>query len=109
MILSTSSIPVELRPLLSVYDYNFFDTPVMKDGRRMDYETVVAQLEKFTVRYTMSTGDKLGVGEAIHLKFQIEPEHYALTIQWLKTLFWDSIFDAEVRFSISYYHMTSFN
>ena len=69
----------------------------MKDGKRMEYETVVAQLEKFTVRYTMSIGDKLGVGEAIHLKFQIEPEHYALTIQWLKTLFWDSIFDEKVR------------
>jgi len=107
VILSTSSIPVELRPLLSVYDVNFFDTPVMKDGKRMEYEAVVAQLEKFTVRYTMNIGDKLGVGEAIHLKFQIEPEHYALTIQWLKTLFWDSIFDEKVRFPIKFCHVTS--
>jgi len=81
----------------------------MKGGERMEYETVVAQLEKFTVRYTMNIGDKLGVGEAIHLKFQIEPEHYALTIQWLKTLFWNSIFDEKVRFSVSCCHVASIN
>ena len=63
----------------------------------MEYEAVVAQLEKFTVRYKIGLGDGLGIGETIHLIFQIEPEQYALTIEWLKTLLWDSIFDEKVR------------
>ena len=96
VILSTSGIPVELRPLLAVYDDNFFNTPVMKNGKRMEYETVVAQLEKFTVRYAVGLGDRIGVGESVHIMFQIEPEHYALTIEWLRTLLWDSIFDEKV-------------
>ena len=97
LILSTNQIPVELRPLLPIFLDNFFDTPVHKDGKRLEYETVVAQLERFTVKYKIGLGDRLGVGETIHLNFQIEPEQYALTIEWLKTLLWDSIFDEKVR------------
>ncbi|KAF8464620.1 cytoplasm protein [Kalaharituber pfeilii] len=93
LILSTSQIPIELRPLLSVYIQNFFDTPVMKDGKLIEFEKVVPILESFTVKYKITIGDRLGVGETIHLKFQIEPEQYQRTIQWIKTLFWDSIFD----------------
>jgi len=94
-------VPVELRPLLAVYMDNLFATPVVKDGERLEYEAVVSQLEKFTVEYLVEAGAYIGAAETIRVKIQIEPEQYATTIKWLKTILWDSIFDKKV-FSLTF-------
>ena len=80
---------------------NLFATPVVKDGERLEYEAVVSQLEKFTVEYLVEAGAYIGAAETIRVKIQIEPEQYATTIKWLKTILWDSIFDKKV-FSLTF-------
>lgn len=92
ILLSTASIPVVLRPLLSVFIDNFFDTPVIRNGVQLEYEEVVKQLEKFTVNYRIDSGANFEVPETIRVRVQVEKEHYATAVDWIKSLFWDSVF-----------------
>ncbi|KAI9664842.1 MAG: hypothetical protein M1821_006290 [Bathelium mastoideum] len=91
VVLSTSPIPVNLKPLLSLYLMNFFATPVMKDGKRIDFEDATIQLEKDTVGYSFETGPSNS--ELLQLRFQVEPDKYETAIRWIKTYLLDSVFD----------------
>lgn len=85
------------RPLLGVYMMNFFNTPIMRDGKRVEFEDVVTELEQDTISYLISSGSNLGNSELMRIKFVVEPEKYETAIKWIKTMLFDSIFDAEVR------------
>ena len=98
LVMSTSPIPVPLKPLLSLYLMNFFATPVMKDGKRLDFEEAMIELEADTVGYTFDTGPSSS--ELLQLRFQVEPEKYETAIRWMKTYLLDSIFD-ETRLKAS--------
>lgn len=91
--LGNSEVPVELRPLLSLFIENFFNTPVMKDGMKVGFQHVVTELEKDTISYSITGGSQIGDVEGIAIQFQIEPDKYAKAIQWIKTLMFDSVFD----------------
>lgn len=93
LILCTHMVPVELRPLLSVYIMNFFDTPVHRDGQRVDFEKIVVQLEKDTVGYNMDTAGALGNSELLRIRMQVKPTEYVAAIEWLRYLLFNSIFD----------------
>jgi Zn-dependent M16 (insulinase) family peptidase len=93
VLLGNSEIPVKLRPLLSLFIDNFFNTPVMKDGAKIEYWDVVTELEKDTVGYSINGGSRIGDAEGIAIQFQIEPDKYAKVIQWIRALMFDSIFD----------------
>ncbi|KAI9818133.1 MAG: hypothetical protein M1827_000758 [Pycnora praestabilis] len=93
LVLSTGTIPVQLRPLLSVYIMNFFDTPIVRKGHRVEFEKVVTELEKDTISYTIDGGSYIGNPEVLRIRFQVEPEKYDAAIRWLKELLWDGIFD----------------
>ncbi|KAL7267686.1 hypothetical protein RUND412_009713 [Rhizina undulata] len=93
VLISTASVPIELRPLLAVYLENFFNTPVVRDGVRQEFEEVVVQLEKDTVNYTITSGSVFDAPEHIRIRFQVEPDKYDITIKWLRELLWESIFD----------------
>ena len=95
VLLSTSAIPVELRPLLPIYLGNFFTTPVMRNGKRVEFEDVVKDLDKDTVGYGFSAAAKLGNSEVLNLGLQIEADKYDIAIRWVKDLLWNSIFDTE--------------
>ncbi|GAB1314124.1 Peptidase M16 inactive domain-containing protein [Madurella fahalii] len=90
-----SQTPVKYKPLLPLFADNFFNSPVMRDGKRMEFEEVVKQLEKDTVSYQISSASRLGLGdyEGVGLQFQVDPEKYATTVSWLRTLMFDVIFD----------------
>lgn len=94
----TGSLPVELKPLLSLYLMNFFTTPVMRDGKRIEFEDVVVELEKDTVDYDISSGP--GNGELIQIAFQVEAEKYEAAIRWIRTTVFDAILD-EIRLKAS--------
>lgn len=100
LFISTESIPVKLRPLIPIYFENFFNTPVMKDGARVEYEQVVSQLEDTTIEYAINTASSGDLPESIRIRFQIEKERYADTVQWLRTLMRDVIFDKK-RLSVT--------
>lgn len=96
LILGTESVPVSLRPLLSVYLESFFNSPVIRNGKRLEFEQVVMDLEKDTIGYEIGSGSQLGNPEVLCIQFQVEAEKYETAIQWLKDLLFDGIFDLTV-------------
>jgi Zn-dependent M16 (insulinase) family peptidase len=95
LLVSTERVPEHLRPLLSVYMETFFALPMIRDGKRIEYEQVVMELDRDTVNYGINTGREYGNSEAIKLGIQVEIEEYATAVRWLKDLMFSSIFDLE--------------
>lgn len=100
LVLSTESIPIERRPLLALYIMGFFDTPILRDGKLVDFEKVVMELERETVSYSMQRGFIIVNPETLCIQIQVEPEKYTLAIHWLRTMLWDSVFDVTVIFRL---------
>lgn len=91
--LCTGSLPVELKPLILLYAVNFFATPVMREGKRIEFEDVVLALEKETVSYGMNfIGSN---GEMLSMSLDTEPENYESVISWLRTLLYHAIHNPE--------------
>lgn len=95
VLISADSVPVQLRPLLSIYTEAFFKSPIQRDGKIVDFEQVVVQLERDTVGYGMGTARNLKSEEMLCVSFQVEIEKYESAITWLQELSWKSIFDVE--------------
>ncbi|KAJ5215933.1 uncharacterized protein N7498_002340 [Penicillium cinerascens] len=95
VLISAQSVPIQLRPLLSVYTEAFFNIPVQRDGKTIDFEQVVVELEKDTVGYFMENARALGNSEMLRVSFQVEREKYETAIAWIQEITWNSIFDVE--------------
>lgn len=95
LLISAQSVPVELRPLLSVYTELFFNIPVQRDGKTINFEQVVVELERDTVGYAMENARAFANSEMMRISFQVELEKYSTAIAWLQELSWNSIFDVE--------------
>lgn len=89
----TGSIPLELKPMLSLYMNNFFTTPVTRDGKRIEFEDIVLDLERETVAYYIA--NEGSNNELIALHSETEPENYEKVISWIRTLLFDAVHDAE--------------
>ena len=101
LIIGTGAIPAKLMPLLPVYIDNFFSTPISRNGETIEFEKVIIELEKDTVRYSIESASSLGNPEVLRIQFQVEIEKYETAIRWLRTMLWDSIFDLTVT-SLTY-------
>lgn len=95
LLVSTEQVPVYLRPLLSIYMETFFALPMLKDGKRLEFEQVIMELNRDTVNYEIESGHGLGNSEAIKLSIQVEVEEYGTAIRWLRNLMFSSVFDIE--------------
>ena len=93
VLLGTSQVKTEHRPLLPIFIDNFFNTPAIIDGERLEFEKIVTALEKDTISYSMSGGARLGDKEGLVIQFQVEPDKYTTAIKWIKTMMFDSVFD----------------
>lgn len=91
----TGDIPTELKPLLGVYLTNFFATPIMKDGKRIEFEQVITSLEQDTIEYALDRGTDIGNSEMIYAYFVADADKFETCVKWLSTLLVDSIFDTE--------------
>lgn len=89
----TSQVPTELKPLLSLFIDNFFNTPIKRNGKLVDFEDVVMELEKDTISYTLNGGGRISDPESMLINFQTEPEKYSTIIEWIRELMFDSVFD----------------
>ncbi|KAK5137618.1 hypothetical protein LTR08_007913 [Meristemomyces frigidus] len=89
--ISTSSVAAEFKPLLVLYVMNFFTTPVMRGGKRIEFEDVVLDLEKETVHYDVDSAR--GNTEMLSISFETEPDRYEAVISWLRTLLFDAVHD----------------
>ncbi|OMP81377.1 hypothetical protein BK809_0002370 [Diplodia seriata] len=94
-VLCTGSIPLHLKPLLTVYINNFFTTPIVRDGKRLEFEQVVTELEKDTVTYRIDAGSAIGNSELLRVRLSVEREMYETAIKWLKDILFNSVFDVE--------------
>jgi Zn-dependent M16 (insulinase) family peptidase len=95
LIMSTESLPLELRPMLSIYLEAFFNLPIKREGKIIDFEQIVVELERDTVGYAIDSASGLGNVECLKISFQVEVEKYHVAIKWLRELMWNSVFDAE--------------
>lgn len=91
--LGASETPVKYKPLIPLFADNFFNSPVMRNGQRIEFEDVVKELEQDTISYQMSGAGRLGDYEGLAIQFQVEPDKYQTTIDWLRTLMFDMVFD----------------
>jgi len=89
----TDKLPVKYKPLLNLFSDNFFNTPIKRDGQRVDFEQVVMELEKETISYSLDPGTKVGDSESFLIRMQVEPNKYATAVEWIRTMMFDSIFD----------------
>ena len=97
VLLGTSKVATEHRPLLPLFMDNLFNTPIMQNGKRIEFEEVVTKLEQDTISYSINGGGRnMNDPEGLAIQFQIEPEKYAAAVEWIRTMMFDSIFD-EVR------------
>ncbi|KAF4308857.1 Peptidase M16 [Botryosphaeria dothidea] len=94
-VLCTGSVPLQLKPLLTLYINNFFTTPIMRDGKRIEFEQVVTELEKDTVTYSIESGSRIGNSELLRVRLSVEREKYETAIKWLKDILFNSVFDVE--------------
>ncbi|KAL4775548.1 Metalloenzyme, LuxS/M16 peptidase-like protein [Aspergillus nidulans var. acristatus] len=95
VLISAESVPVQLRPLLSVYTEAFFNLPVERDGKIINFEQVVVELERDTVGYSIEGARGLGNSEMLRISFQVELEQYSTAVAWLREISWHTIFDVE--------------
>jgi Zn-dependent M16 (insulinase) family peptidase len=93
ILVGTEPIPMPLRPLLAIYLDNFFNSPITHDGKRVEFEQVVMELERDTVDYNIDAGSSLGNPEMLHIMIRVEVEKYATAIKWARDMLWNSIFD----------------
>ncbi|KIN03849.1 hypothetical protein OIDMADRAFT_158735 [Oidiodendron maius Zn] len=71
LLLGTSQVAMEHRPLLSLFIDNFFNTPIMQDGKLVDFEKVVTDLERDTISYAINGGSQVGDNESLVIQFQV--------------------------------------
>jgi Zn-dependent M16 (insulinase) family peptidase len=95
LILGTANLPTDLKPLLGVYLTNFFATPVVKDGKRIEFEEIITKLEQDTIEYSLDRGSDIGNSEMLYIPFVAESAKFETVVQWLKTMLVDSVFDTE--------------
>lgn len=90
--MGTSSVPDELRPVLSLYMANLLTTPVTIDGERVEFEDLVSALEQETTSYWID-GAYGGNSQMLCLRFITEPDTYENIISRIRTVLFDAIHD----------------
>ena len=91
--MGTAVVPPKLKPLLSLYLANLFTTPMRMNGKRVEFEDLVLELEQETVYYGVDTAS--GNQEMIAIKFEVEPEAYERIISRLRTILFDAVHDPD--------------
>ncbi|KJX94947.1 zinc metalloprotease like protein [Zymoseptoria brevis] len=87
----TTSLPDDLRPVLALYLTNLFTTPVQRDGKRIEFEDLVSELENDTTSYWISSS--YGNQQMLGLCVMTEPESYESVITRIRTVLFDAIHD----------------
>ena len=93
--MGTDQLPVELMPLGPIFNENFFNTHATHKGKYMTFEEVVVELEKETISYHIQSARHVGDPDGLMLSFAVEPEKYAVIIEWMKTLMFNATVDEQ--------------
>jgi Zn-dependent M16 (insulinase) family peptidase len=92
--ITTKDIPGELLPYLQVYLDSFFSLPIVRDGKVVDYEDVVSEVNRIAVNYSARLGAE-EVTEVVSLKLRAEKSRYKEVVRLLRELFIHSVLDPE--------------
>lgn len=91
----TATVPMELKPLMPIFSDNFLNTHIKRDGKVVNFEQVVMELERDTISYSINSARSLGDPDGMMIQFQVEPEKYAAAVNWIRTMMFESIFDPQ--------------
>lgn len=92
--ITTKDLPGELLPYLQLYLDSFFSLPIIRDGKVVDYEQVVSEVNRIAV----DTSAMLGVdevSEVVAIAICTEKSRYKEVVRLLSDLFVHSVFDPE--------------
>ncbi|CCU77097.1 zinc metalloprotease [Blumeria hordei DH14] len=93
LLLETSAVATINCPLLSLFLDIFFETPIIKNGEKIEFKEVVTKLHQDTVSYSINGAESLSHSEGLAIQFQTEPEKYSTAIEWIHTMMFESIFE----------------
>jgi Zn-dependent M16 (insulinase) family peptidase len=89
VLLNTTSVSPELRPLMNLFLSSIFSLPVEReDGTKLSFEEVVKQLDEDTLEYDASLGVGAGFAEMVCIEIKVEKTKYTKGIEWLYDLLW---------------------
>lgn len=91
--MGTADVPFELKPLMPIFQDNFFNTHIKRNGETVNFENVVMELERDTISYVLASGGHLGDANGIVLSIIVEPEKYTTAIEWIRTMAFECVFD----------------
>ena len=92
--ITTKGIPGDLLPYLQLYLDSFFALPVMRDGKIVEYEKIVAEVNNIAVDHSASLGVQT-VNEVVRIQLRAEKSQYKKVVRLLGELFVHSVFDPE--------------
>jgi Zn-dependent M16 (insulinase) family peptidase len=92
--ITTKDIPEDLLPYLQIYLDSFFSLPIVRDGKVVDYEDVVSEVNSVAVSYSATLGVE-EVSEVLSIIVRAEKSRYQEVVQLLGELFIYSVFDPE--------------
>jgi Zn-dependent M16 (insulinase) family peptidase len=95
LLIATQSIPIELRPLLSIYLEAFFKLPVNRNGKHVEFEQIVMELERDTVGFSIDCGYSAGNSEEMCISFSVEPDKYETAVKSIQELLSKTVFTQE--------------
>lgn len=80
--LSTSTIPVHLRPYIEIYLDSIFSLPLNNPitGVHLDYEQVISELNKDTIVYDSGMGVRRSFDQIISVRLQLEANIFIVLI-----------------------------
>lgn len=93
---SMSVIPPEIKPLLFIFARNYYDTPVLRNGEKIEYEEVHLGVKEEATMYGIWVGSWDDNVELLTVTSLVEPKNYPTIIKKHKELMFDSIIDIEV-------------
>ena len=93
---SMSVIPTEIKPLLFMFARNYYDTPILRNGTKIEYEEVHLGVKEQATMYGIWVGSWDDNVELLTITSLVEPENYPTIIKKHKELLFDSIIDIEV-------------
>eukprot|EP00741_Cyanophora_paradoxa_P002772 tig00000630_g2692.t1 len=98
VLLDTTALPARLRPFLQLYGEALFKAGVVRDGRPVDHERVVSELNEDTLSTSASIGISGGTfspgafPQAVEVRVKVEKGKYGRAVRWLRELLFQPLF-----------------
>ncbi|XP_050536248.1 uncharacterized protein C05D11.1-like [Daktulosphaira vitifoliae] len=107
VIINTKDLALNLRKYLPIYLDLITESTVIRNGTKLEYADVIAELKKDVVSYSASVGiystspfSNGFISSAVLLTISVVPENYHKSIKWLHDFLYNTVITKE-KFSIN--------